>query len=256
MILPSSVVYALNTPKPFAYDARVRHVKYNPQDVVQIETVIGIATHIVLEKGEQYITHAFGDSKAWAFTNERNHYFIKPKEYDADTNLTIVTDRRTYYFRLHYYESRDVLAMYGIIFLYSDSDTKQMEELARKLAVEQGLNTKNLGYNLAYTMSGDIDIAPVNVWDNNEFTYFKFPGNRDIPGIYMVDAEGKESIVNRNVIGDANDIVVVHKVNHKWILRLGNRALAIFNDNYDSKGTGNITGTVSPNIKRIIKENK
>lgn len=253
---PLSSVYALKTPRAFAYDARVRGVTYNPHDIVQVETVIGVATHIVLEEGERYITHAFGDSEAWAFTNQDNHYFIKPKEQDADTNLTIITDRRTYYFRLHYHETNDALAMYGIVFLYPDSDKKRSKELARKLEIEQGFLGNVGGYNLSYTMSGDLDIAPINVWDSGEFTYFKFAGNRDIPGIYIVDAEGKESIVNRNTLGDANDVVVVHKVNPKWVLRLGRRALAVFNEAYDPEGITNITGTKSPVVQRVIRGGK
>lgn len=64
----------------------------------------------------------------------------------------------------------------------------------------------------------------MNVWDNGEFTFFKFPGNRDVPAIYMVDADGKESIVNRNTTGAANDVVVVQKINPKFYLRLETKA--------------------------------
>ena len=247
-------VYALKTPTPFTYDVRVRGVTYNPHDIVQVETVIGVATHIVLEEDERYITHAFGDSEAWAFTNQGNHYFIKPKEDDASTNLTIITDRRTYYFRLGYHETNDALAMYGVVFLYPDTDKKQTNKIARRLEVEQGFTGMHAGHNLSYTMSGDTDIAPVNAWDSGEFTYFKFAGTRDIPGIYMVDADGKESIVNRNVTGVVNDVVVVHKINSKWILRLGRRALAVFNEAYDVEGVASITGTRSPAVLRVIKE--
>jgi type IV secretion system protein VirB9 len=247
---------ALNTPKSFFPDTRVRYVAYNPHDVIQIETVIGIATHIMVEEGEQYITHAFGDSEAWAFSNEQNHYFIKPKALEADTNLTIVTNKRTYYFRLRYHEGNDNLAMYGVVFRYPDLISKEKEARNQKLAIEHGFMGQRGCYNLSYTMSGDTDIAPINVWDNDEFTYFKFYGNKDIPGIYMVDAEGLESIVNRNVEGSSNNIIVVHKVNHKWVLRLGSRALAIFNENYNPVGIMNSTGTVSPIVKRTIKGEK
>ena len=241
--------HALNMPKSSMYDPRVRNIMYNPQDVVQIETVIGIATHIVLEEGEQYITHAFGDAEAWSFAVELNHYFIKPVEEQADTNLTIVTDKRTYYFRLHYNPTRDALAMYGVKFHYPENNAKAI----RKSIIDKQFNVKKAGYNLQYTMSGDFDIAPLNVWDDKEFTYFKFHNNNDMPGIYMVDAEGKESIVNRHTIGDANDIIVVHKVNPKWVLRLSNRALAIYNEAYDADGIRNTSRTAAPHVMRVIK---
>ena len=167
--------------------------------------------------------------------------------------MTIVTDRRAYYFKLRYWPTRRANAVYGLSFTYPDTEARKAQELAQAAAVEEGFAADRQGYNLNYTMSGDLDIAPINAWDNNEATYLKFPGNRDIPAIYMVDADGNESIVNRTTIGEASDIVVLHKVNSKWILRLGDRALAVWNEAYDPNGVRNTTGTASPAVKRVIK---
>jgi type IV secretion system protein VirB9 len=216
---------ALDEPRSSKFDNRIRYTIYNPRDVVQLDAVIGIATHIVLEEGERYVTHAFGDAQAWSFAVEGHHVFIKPRADNAETNLTIVTDRRAYYFKLRYWPTRRANAVYGLSFTYPDTEARKAQELAQAAAVEEGFAADRQGYNLNYTMSGDLDIAPINAWDNNEATYLKFPGNRDIPAIYMVDADGNESIVNRTTIGEASDIVVLHKVNSKWILRLGDRAL-------------------------------
>lgn len=38
------------------------------------------------------------------------------------------------------------------------------------------------------------DIAPINIWDDGTFTYFKFGANTDIPAIYYVDENGRKSI--------------------------------------------------------------
>lgn len=244
---------ALDEPLSSEFDNRIRYTVYNPRDVVHLDAVIGIATHIVFEEGERYVTHAFGDAQAWSFAVEGNHVFIKPKADNAETNLTIVTDRRTYYFKLRYWPTRRAHAVYGLSFTYPDTEARKARELAEAAAVEEGFAAERQGYNLNYTMSGDTDIAPINAWDNNEATYMKFPGNRDIPAIYMVDADGNESIVNRNTIGEANEIVTLHKVNAKWILRLGDRALAIWNEAYDPNGVRNTTGTASPAVKRVIK---
>lgn len=244
---------ALDEPRSSKFDNRIRYTIYNPRDVVQLDAVIGIATHIVLEEGERYVTHAFGDAQAWSFAVEGHHVFIKPRADNAETNLTIVTDRRAYYFKLRYWPTRRANAVYGLSFTYPDTEARKAQELAQAAAVEEGFAADRQGYNLNYTMSGDLDIAPINAWDNNEATYLKFPGNRDIPAIYMVDADGNESIVNRTTIGEASDIVVLHKVNSKWILRLGDRALAVWNETYDPNGVRNTTGTASPAVKRVIK---
>ncbi len=245
--------YSLTVPKSSGVDARIRFVIYNPQQVVQLNSVAGVATHIVVQEGEEYITHAFGASQAWSFFHEGNHYFIKPQDQDADTNLTLVTNLRTYYFRLNYSPNHNTEAMYGVNFRYLDTQNKQNFERSKKMAIERGFMGQRGDYNLSYSMSGDKDIAPVNAWDNHEFTYFKFSGNQDVPGVYLVDSDGQESIVNRNVTGIANNIIVVHKVNAKWVLRLGKRALAIYNEDFDPKGVVNASGTASPNVKRVIK---
>lgn len=67
-----------------------------------------------------------------------------------------------------------------------------------------------------------------------------------------MDADGNESMVNRNTIGEANGVYSVHKVNAKWMLRLGDRALAVYNDAYDAIGVENKSRTQSPAVKRVV----
>lgn len=249
----TGTAHALEVPRSSSYDARVRSVTYNAADVVQIETVPGIATHIEVEEGEKFVTHAFGDAEAWKFMNQGRHYFIKASAANADTNLTIVTSRRTYYFKLRLNPAKNAAVMYGVSFVYPETRQKLVEAEAKKAAVAQRLAERRGEDNWSYSMSGDLDIAPIEAWDNGEFTYFRIAGNKDAPGFFMVDAEGKESIVNRNTVGASNDVVVLHKVNAKWIVRLGNRALAVWNDDYKPDGVSNTTGTASPSVTRTIK---
>ena len=234
------------------FDRRIRYVTYSPGEVVAVQAVVGIVTHIVLEPGESYVTHAFGDGKAWDFAVKGNHCFLKAVAANADSNLTIVTDRRSYHFSLKLATAPDTAATFEVRFTYPDSDARRREEEARRRSIEEGFAKPREGANLSYSMSGDLDIAPVNAWDDREFTYFKYPGNRDVPAIYMVDADGAESIVNRHSTGAANEIVVVHKVAARWVLRLGTRALAIWNDAYDAEGRRNVSRTASPDVTRVL----
>ncbi|WP_144751578.1 P-type conjugative transfer protein VirB9 [Bartonella saheliensis] len=248
-------VQALKTPSNSQYDHRIRYVMYNVADVVQIETVLGVATHIILEEGEQYITHAFGDSDAYAFAHKGRHIFIKPKAELANTNLIVVTDKRSYKFRLQFRNDR-AGATYELAFQYPDTNTQKVDENTHRLTIERAFHQGVKGYNLSYTMSGNQDIAPINVWDNGRITYFKFPANMDMPSIYVVDAEGNESLIPRTVVGSSNDIIAVHKINPKWLVRLGKRALAVFNEAYDPNGIPNTTGTVSSRVHRVNKGGK
>lgn len=248
-------------PTASRYDDRIRYVTYNGADVVRVDTAAGFATHIRLEEGEEYITHAFGDAEAWSFAIERNHVFIKPRAEKADTNLIIVTDRRAYNFQLVYHESAGKAPIFQLSFHYPDTAAKAAAAAKTEKALETAFLTPAGPLRTSYTMAGDFTIAPLNVWDDGKFTYFRFPGNRDVPAIYMVDPDGRESIVNRSSGGKANDVVVVQKVNEKWSLRLGNQALAVFNEDLIAMGDVPIatapdapSGTSSPLVQRLMRE--
>lgn len=245
--------FALDYPASSPYDHRIRSTTFNKNDVVQIDAVIGITTHIEFEPGERYVTHAFGDAASYSFAQSENHVFIKPVAEQANTNLIIVTDRRTYNFRLIFGPTREAKALYSLSFNYPDTAHKKTLEELRKQSVADGFKQAPRDrYNINYDVSGDLDVAAIHVWDNNEFTYFEFPGNVDLPGIYLVDADGNESMVNRNTIGESNHVYSVQKVNPRWHLRLGTRVAVIYNNAFDSIGVVNKSRTQSPKVKRVV----
>jgi len=118
--------------------------------------------------------------------------------------------------------------------------------------VREGFNTARK-INANYTMSGNRYLAPFNAWDNGQFTFFKFPGVVDVPAIFMVNPDGSESVVNHHVQGEANDIVVMHKVAEHWVLRLGYFVLSVFNESYDPIGESNTSRTASPEVIRHVR---
>lgn len=246
--------FALDMPKHSKFDARIKYVRYNSADVVQVDTVVGVATHFIFEDGENYVDHVFGDSAAYEVSHVGNHMFIKPKAIGANTNLIVVTDKRSYNFRLSLREVDRAGATYQIAFSYPDTIAKNRREAYQKKALEKGFNQSVKGYNLAYTMSGHTDIAPVNAWDNGLFTYLKFAPNTDLPTVYMVDNDDKETIPVRNTVGTYNNIIKLHNTSRKWILRSGKRVLAVYNSVYNPNAYVPASGTISPTVQRQVSE--
>lgn len=234
-----------------AAGGRIRYVDYDPDEVVKVDGVVGVVVHIVLDPAEKYVAHAFGDGRAWDFAYRANHLFLKPAALDADSNLTVVTDKRSYHFSLKLRTEKGVVPTYEIAFRYREARARMSTQVQDR-EMEEAFNRPPAKANLRYTMSGDSDIAPVNCWDDGQFTSFKFAGAADLPAIYLVDPDGKESIVDRHTTGPANEIVVVHKIARRWVLRLGGRALAIWNDGYSPEGRTNDTGTSVPDVKRVL----
>src|SRR5690606_39238101 len=95
----SHATLAAKFPQPTAADQRIRHAVYSPSEVYELVGSYRITTTIEFEKGEtvQYLT--LGDSIAWQAHPMGHRVHLKPVEPKAVTNLTVVTDRRTYYFR-------------------------------------------------------------------------------------------------------------------------------------------------------------
>lgn len=85
----------------FADDRLVSHA-YDPAEVVRINGKLGVQATIGFEEDEKIENVAVGDSAKWQITpNKRaNLLFVKPLEASARTNMTVVTDKRTYFFDL------------------------------------------------------------------------------------------------------------------------------------------------------------
>ena len=85
---------ALATPD----DPRIREVPYGPNAVYHLSGRIGYQIDIEFQEGEKYVGLAAGDVNGLSFEAQDNHVFLKPKATNVITNLTILTDRRHYYF--------------------------------------------------------------------------------------------------------------------------------------------------------------
>lgn len=192
---------AADAGSPSRYDHRIRTVEYNPMDTVKVDGVAGIATHIQVAPSERYVTHAFGESGGWAFSNVENNFFIRPKAVDSNTNLTIITDKRTYHFLLRYIDSYTIeengqevekfievpwtmrAATVGVRFEYPFEDAQEEHQEQERQRIQEALNERDPQgpVNMQYRMSNDPEsqeIAPVNAWDDYTHTYFKFPETR------------------------------------------------------------------------------
>lgn len=251
---------AAEIPKFSEKDHRILTAHYDKDNVTEIVAKAGIATQIVLEEGEEHEYHAFGDKDAWHFDAYKNNIFIKPKEMLGTTNLNIITNKRNYSFKVNFADENSPLDMYQVRFIYPDVETAQEQQARQAQNIEINFETaptKKI-YNLNYSMRirGDRSIAPMNVYDDGTFTYFKFAGNVDLPAVYAVMAEseedyGQETLVNKTISGQGNNIIVMHKTHYLWRLRLGDTVIDVFNDSMDKFGVLNTTGTVSPDVERV-----
>ena len=255
LLFAHSAAPAMEEPTASARDPHMRSVAYAPDDVVVIRTVIGYATHIILEPGEVYRTHAFGDSAAWDFMAEGHHLFLKPRAEHADQNLIVVTDRRSYVFRLLFSPKRRALAYYQVRFRYPDAEAAARRAQQAKAATTQALATPApRPWNLAYTRAGDAALAPVHAWDDGLRTVLVFGPGRELPAVFAVGADGAETLARPTVLDPARGVVSLPAVGAEWRLRLGRRTMRIFNEAADLPRPAADSRTLTPAVRRITQE--
>jgi type IV secretion system protein VirB9 len=248
-----STAYGLSVPKGSHLDSRVQTLTYNPHDVFRVNARLGTSTLIKLEDDERLEGDAglgIGDAKAWSIAIKGNNIFLKPTAHNADTNMVLVTNKRTYAFLLSTQKHQKKHAESFVIrFAYPDTELARRKDQDQKLHKARQIATPDQTQkNMNYYMFGDTSIAPTAAWDDGRFTYFEYNTNREIPVVFKVTDDG-EAIINSHVEGTH---LVVHETAKKFMLRLGKRVLGVDNDGYTS-GQFNRRGSSVNNAVRLIK---
>ena len=267
MILLSGAI-AETTPEPGAADPRVRVVTYSPKNVVRLNTFFGVSTHIKFSESEQIKDVAVGDDLAWKVIPRGNNLFIKPTAKEGDTNITVITNRRTYHFVVVVLTEKNQKSwanrelIYSLSFRYPDEEdansnarARAEAEKARREDVKNRLArapSRN-GHNMDYWVAGHQEVSPSGAYDDGRFTYLIFNNNSAMPAVYETDETGKESLVNTHVT--SGNTIVIHRLAEKITLRKGDFVASVWNKSYDrTGGANNLTGTVAPDVERVIKE--
>jgi len=118
----------------------------------------------------------------------------------------------------------------------------------QQLAAE-GVEVRNSNYTKQVLPKGE-DADPAMVFDDGRFTYFEFPGAREIPAVFAHGSDGEPTRVNWHMMGS---FVVVQRTARKFTLRAGDAVVGVFNEAFDPTGIDTPTATVSPDVQRDIK---
>ena len=207
---------------------------------------------------------AMGDAQAWNMAVKGNNLIFKPTATSPATNLTVITDKRTYVFDLSLAgcikgKKRRCVDIqqptYLLRFHYPTEEEKArrkraaQQERALNMMVKFGLSKETAKLNYLYYGKGDKAIAPSAIWDDGRFTYIQYADNRDLPAVYKINPDGSEMLVNSHM---EEDVIVVHETAPKLIIRLGESVLGVENKGYKT-GSYNRLKTNQPDAVRINK---
>ncbi len=227
LALPHSALATRDT-RAIGTDSRIHVVMYSPDEVFKYTGHYGYQSSIIFAPDEEIQTVSMGDSTPWMIIPSGNRMFLKPVEQDAQTNMTVLTNKRSYLFELHAREAEsidDPELIWVLRFIYPSEPPAPMAKLDPVPDPEkEGLEN----FNLNYSLRGASDISPIKIYDDGEFTYFQFrKANSEIPAFYMVDQWGKEAIVNFRTRGD---FIVVERVASRFTLRKGAEVVCVYNE--------------------------
>ena len=226
-----------------AQDARLVELPYDESEVFQINGRVKVQATIRFGEDEAIENVAIGDSSAWQVTpNKRaNLLFVKPLQARAATNMTVVTNKRTYLFDL--IASPSARPLYVLSFTYPDepkpvdapelADNRTEDERLAASDPYAVLDPANL--NFAWSGSGETALLPVRTFDDGDSVFLDWPQGRSVPAILTVDANGTEGPVNYTVRGD---MLIVDGVPAQLILRSGDDKAVLVRSGTDQAENG------------------
>lgn len=221
--------YAIREPRPQTIDGRLKTLVYNADEVFKFTGYFYYQSIIEFEEGEAIQNLSVGLPHFWQIQQVGHRIFIKPVSNTAEeatTNMTVITNKRTYFFELHADEAENINEQgipFIVRFVYPETEkTGEIEQVNRSRIIT---NTKNLNYN--YTISGPENISPIKIYDDQVFTYFEFRENAPIPAFFEVNSDGYESVVNYRI---EDGILVVEKIVSQFTLRYGDDIACVYNE--------------------------
>ncbi|EML1601389.1 MULTISPECIES: TrbG/VirB9 family P-type conjugative transfer protein [Burkholderia] len=270
--------HALTVPESSPQDKHLQVVPFT-SDVIAVQGKVGMMTRIRFGEGETVIDYGMGDKSAWTVKYSGNQIAFVPKAVDGDTNLLVITNRHEYWFSVAMSADSFELAQ------QPDESSKKKRASAKKAHLPTTWQL-NIDYPLAerqavaasdpkvkavkakarfesaferakregrldadYGYIGPDELLPTAAYNNGELTFILFPSTIALPQVYEKGVDGVESRVASHMEGD---MLVVHTVVRKLIIRRGRLAGCLIDGQFNPSGANTNTYTISPDVQRVL----
>ncbi len=230
---------ALADNKPIAMDSRIKTFIYSENDVFRLVVHYGYQTSIEFADGEEIQTISAGNNYAWQLTPVGRRLFIKPLEENILTNMTIITNKRTYQFEvqsklLSYTVDEELV--YVVRFFYPDAEFDKGRPQIASSETKDIIPTIT-PYNFNYSLTGPEAISPVKVFDDGVNTFFKFDDKLQIvPSISLISDKGVLPMDPRK----RGDYIIVNSVGREFELTLNNNTVKVYNEKLAKSVDGDV----------------
>ncbi|WP_341632020.1 TrbG/VirB9 family P-type conjugative transfer protein [Sphingomonas agri] len=215
-----------------ASDNRIRTLTYDPNQIVRIMGKAGIQSTIEFAADERIENVAVGDSAAWQITPNRRAslLFVKPLVGHSRTNMTVVTDRRTYMFDLVAGE-KSAAPVYALKFSYPGEKVVQPTGKAGQPVVAAAAPAQAPAITTAdklhfdWSSKGYGKLLPARVFDDGSSLYMAWNRDTPLPAILTQSEDRKEGPVNYRMSGE---YIVVSPIPANLVLRYGKKVATLW----------------------------
>lgn len=243
----------------YANDPRIRTEIYDKSVVYNVHTKIGRASLIQFEEDESLMISpssvlGIGDADAWNLGVRGNNIVLKPAQEMPQTNIVVVTNKRTYSFELQA-TAKDAMPTYILRFRYLDTEAAmaaaEAAAAAKRAQITAAARSEKTVINTDYVWRGDNELLkPTAAYDDGRFTRLVYDHSGELPVFFKVLPDGTEALLNSNVAPDDKRIVVLHEVIRTVRARMGDQVIEIINRAY-ALPKFNETGTSVPGAVRV-----
>ena len=232
-LFDAPLLFAVEKPRALATDHRIKVVHYQPDNVVLMNATTFTAMQIVFASDEVIENIQGGDLSAWTLDIPKDlayMMFLKPTIADSNTNMTVITNKHTYYFHLISHSNEAPTDTYALRFIYpkeEHTDISSFNPIQKQAILNASDQPQN--YNWDYSFSGTRSIMPFHIFDDGQFTYLQLQPRQVVPAIFAVDnRSGKEAVVNYRREGD---YLIVQQLSPQFTLRADRYHVAsVFNN--------------------------
>lgn len=177
---------------PVTVDSRIKTFVYSENEIFPVVLHYGYQTAIEFSKDETIQTYSVGNQFVWQFSAIGRTLFIRPLEDNIVTNMTVITNKRRYYFELYskmISGINDEEMSYVVRFFYPDNNNDKI----KVKTIEKQPTDNNLQvikpYNFNYEISGVNKEKLSIVFDNKINTFFKF---ENVSNVSYINCDGKD----------------------------------------------------------------
>jgi type IV secretion system protein VirB9 len=249
---------AVTVPPPGPVDFRVRVASYNPDDVVKLHGYVGYQIHIEWAPGEEFVSLGAGDGASFDIGAEKNHFFIKPKQPQFSTNITVLTTAHTYHFdytasRLPHRAGLPSDQIYSLRFVYPQDEAQRLATNAARQRLESRMaGSDSRSRNLDYAYCGAPALKPTLAYDDGLQTHLRFAPGGEMPAFFVLNDDQTEGLINFSV---ERDEVVLHRIARRVVLRSGDLVGCVVNRAYASSAAAPSMHTTAPGVERVMGGN-